>query len=811
MNLFGKMAAALAGVAFCLMHSAASAATTVNWVNWTNPGSYPNTNTNVEPYSYTNGAVGTLTLPDNTSVNVTLTGEVLVYSCFAATISGCPAGWWRNTAQGWGPNVEYPSGTFTSTNVPTVPTNANLITQAGYVPAVAKHTLTFSQPVTNIVMNVVSLGGMAGVSAYKFDQDFTVLSQNTKCTGSLNNVSPITNCLTVSGRTLSGREGSGSLQFTGTYTSISWEVTVPEVYSGFNIGVTSASFAAQAPLLLSATALNVAPSGTSTLSTSGGSGSGAVTYALVSGPCSLSGNVLTGNSNGSCVVTATKAGDGTYASLSSSPLTIVVSSTPPIEQDALTLNANPLSIVQGGSSTLSTSGGSGTGAVTYTLISGPCSVSGNMLFGTGVGSCSVTATKAGDGTYASLTTSAVTISVTSSTLVPQAPLTLSAGAGSIELGTSTMLSTSGGSGTGAVTYTLVSGPCALNGNVLSGGNVGSCVVTATKASDGTYASSTTDPVTVVITAAPVAAVCGSAHNAGASPLLSTPPSANLCSAGSAGPVASGQQSYTWQCQGANGGADASCQAPRGYVVTPSAGVNGGLSPSTPQTVAYNATLNFTATPNAGYLIGSISGCGGTATGAGVNAYATGSVTESCTVEASFTKRTADTGQSPTGTGPVTLGLDGGGEQCALANIAYEQASAAGGTPPEGYRFLHGVVRFSTNATCTPNGSVTITITYPSTVPAAAKFFKYGPATPGAAPTWYEHPATISGNTVTYSVTDNGQGDSNPAEGTIADPAGVAVFASSGAQAIPTLGGWALLLLGSLLGGLGLHRVGRQRA
>ncbi len=61
----------------------------------------------------------------------------------------------------------------------------------------------------------------------------------------------------------------------------------------------------------------VATTGTSALSTSGGSGSGAVTYKIKSGSCTVSGTTLTASSTaGPCVVTATKAADATYAAAS---------------------------------------------------------------------------------------------------------------------------------------------------------------------------------------------------------------------------------------------------------------------------------------------------------------------------------------------------------------------------------------------------------------------------------------------------------------------------------------------------------------
>jgi len=74
-------------------------------------------------------------------------------------------------------------------------------------------------------------------------------------------------------------------------------------------------------------------------------------------------------------------------------------------------------------------------------------------------------------------------------------------------------------------------------------------------------------------------------------------------------------------------------------VTPSAGAGGTMSPSAPQPVNYNATTSFAITPDTGYHISSISGCGGTSVGVQpYNAsytYSTGPITVDCTVTASL--------------------------------------------------------------------------------------------------------------------------------------------------------------------------------
>ena len=67
-----------------------------------------------------------------------------------------------------------------------------------------------------------------------------------------------------------------------------------------------------------------------TLSTTGGSGSGAVTYAVANGTatgCADPGGVLTATTAGTCTVTATKATDGDYTAISSAPQTVTFTET----------------------------------------------------------------------------------------------------------------------------------------------------------------------------------------------------------------------------------------------------------------------------------------------------------------------------------------------------------------------------------------------------------------------------------------------------------------------------------------------------
>ncbi|GFO54930.1 hypothetical protein GMSM_19370 [Geomonas sp. Red276] len=83
--------------------------------------------------------------------------------------------------------------------------------------------------------------------------------------------------------------------------------------------------------------------------------------------------------------------------------------------------------------------------------------------------------------------------------------------------------------------------------------------------------------------------------------------------------------------------------PVSYTVSTSAGAGGSLSPAT-QTIYGGYQLALAVTPQFGYQVGSVTGCGGTLSG---NVYTTAAVTANCTVSATFTP-------DPTVTGTVTL-------------------------------------------------------------------------------------------------------------------------------------------------------------
>ena len=247
-----------------------------------------------------------------------------------------------------------------------------------------------------------------------------------------------------------------------------------------------------------------------------------------------------------------------------------------------------------------------------------------------------------------------------------------------------------------------------------------------------------------------------------------------------------------------------------FTVTPSAGANGTIAPSTPQTVAQGATTSFTVTPSAGYTAAVGGSCGGTLVG---NTYTTSAIAADCTVSASFTAAAVTTfsGPSATGSGMITASFTGGGLTCTYTVSQFipltgHAASPPAGTAPAGVTFPHGLFDFTTSG-CTPGSTITMTITYPAALAPGTQYWKYGPTPGNAVPHWYVLPAAIVGATATFSITDGGTGDDDlAANGTIVDQGGPGGGGGGGSvTGIPTLSEWMLLLLALLVLTLGTRR------
>jgi len=167
--------------------------------------------------SYTVGnpggsATGSITV-NGTTIIVTYSGEVF------------------NQTQNNGPGTDYyiPAATYSNSIVPNPPTNG-MIT---FVGGSAVDTITFSQPVTNPVIAIVSEGSPGITAAFTFNTPFSIIDTGAGWWGGGAS-------LTQTSNTLYGAESDGLIQFTGILTSISWTVSGGDTYyNGITIGVPS--------------------------------------------------------------------------------------------------------------------------------------------------------------------------------------------------------------------------------------------------------------------------------------------------------------------------------------------------------------------------------------------------------------------------------------------------------------------------------------------------------------------------------------------------------------------------------------------
>ena len=180
-----------------------------------------------------------------------------------------------------------------------------------------------------------------------------------------------------------------------------------------------------------------------------------------------------------------------------------------------------------------------------------------------------------------------------------------------------------------------------------------------------------------------------------------------------------------------------------YTVTPSAGANGSISPSTPQTVNYNQTAAFTITPDAGYHIALVSGCSGTLVG---NTYTTGPVTADCTVSATFAINTY--------TVTPSAGANGSISPSTPQTVNYKQTAAFTVTPDTGY---HIALVTGCSGTLVDSTYTTGPVTADCAVSATFAINTYT-VTPSAGPNGTISPSTPQtvdySQTATFTVTPN---------------------------------------------------------
>ncbi|HEY0202490.1 MAG TPA: IPTL-CTERM sorting domain-containing protein, partial [Burkholderiaceae bacterium] len=165
-----------------------------------------------------------------------------------------------------------------------------------------------------------------------------------------------------------------------------------------------------------------------------------------------------------------------------------------------------------------------------------------------------------------------------------------------------------------------------------------------------------------------------------------------------------------------------------------------------------------------------------------------------------------------GSGGTSGGVSGGTWQFAANSQGFV---AAAGYPdlPSGYSFPHGLFSFVLTGGAAGTAA-TVSIAYPSALPAGTVFWKYGSTADTPAAHWYQIPATFAPDrkSVSFSVTDGGLGDDDlAANGLIVDPVGAGIPPGSGVTSVPTLSQWGHLLLALAMGTMAVMLTRRRLA
>jgi N-acetylneuraminic acid mutarotase len=232
----------------------------------------------------------------------------------------------------------------------------------------------------------------------------------------------------------------------------------------------------------------------STLSATGGLSGNAVTFSTTTpSACSLGTSptansiIITGLSGSStCTVAANQAAGAGYTAAATVSISFTVGQG---TQVGFAASATPSAILFQGTSALGSSGGNGSGAVTYASSNNAiCSIGGannDVVTGAAIGTCTITATKAATTDYFQAT---ATVDIT----VSQATQTINFAALSDRVFSTTTftVSATATSGLGVSLQSQTGATCSLSGNTVTMLTAGLCTIRATQAGNTNYAQAT---------------------------------------------------------------------------------------------------------------------------------------------------------------------------------------------------------------------------------------------------------------------------------------------------------------------------------
>ncbi len=346
--------------------------------------------------------------------------------------------------------------TVTLTGAGTVVLGASQVANGNYGTATASSSFTVSPATATL--------SFTAIATHTFgDAPFTV-SATSASSGAVT-YSVTSGPATVAGNTVT-LTGAGTVVL-GASQAATTDYTTASATTSFtvNIGVPTLAFAAipnhafgDAPFTVSATSAS----------------NGSVTYSVTSGPATIAGNTVTLTGLGTVVLGASQAATANYATATATTSFAVGLGVP-----SLVFASIPTHTFGDAPFTVSATSAS-SGAVTYSVTSGPATIAGNVVTLTGAGAVVLGASQASTTDFTSATASisftvspatpALTFTAIPSHIYGDPPFTVSATSAS----------------SGAVTYSVTSGPATIAGNTVTLTGAGTVVLGASQAATSNY-------------------------------------------------------------------------------------------------------------------------------------------------------------------------------------------------------------------------------------------------------------------------------------------------------------------------------------
>ena len=230
-----------------------------------------------------------------------------------------------------------------------------------------------------------------------------------------------------------------------------------------------------------------------TVSATGGASGNPVTFSSTTLPvCTVSGATVTILAAGSCTIAADQAGADFY---NAAPQ---VTQTFTVNKAAQTISFGALAAKTYGAAPFIVSATSSSGLPVSFAASGNCTVAGNLVTITGAGSCTITASQAGDGNYQPATSVPQTFAIAPAAQTitwPTIPAQTYAPGGTFGL-------TATATGGGTVTFTsLATGVCTVAGTTATIVTAGDCVIRADQSGAPNYVAATAQQTVAINKAA----------------------------------------------------------------------------------------------------------------------------------------------------------------------------------------------------------------------------------------------------------------------------------------------------------------------